>query len=224
MDFNLTLSHLENLRFGAHFILCNTNKAATYDWKTRPRGAVSAHSHWQQGGLIGVIPASIGLCVIDIDYGGLEAVQTVQERLGLRSDQCASGQSSSPDRYHLWFRATSKQPNRKWSLKNKDGDLIGAGEIRGSNGYIIFWCLDLICALHKDNTKRWSPVSIDPLFLSERSFPASSDTEGPLQLPALNDVIQTLNRIDPDVEYEDWIRCLMALHWYSDKTGCYTKT
>lgn len=65
---NLTLFHIENLRPGAHFVLCNGHKAAMYQWNKRPRGAPSEYHHWLQGGLIGVIPSSFGLCAIDIDY------------------------------------------------------------------------------------------------------------------------------------------------------------
>lgn len=108
--------------------------------------------------------------------------------------------------------------------KNGRWHSIGAGEIRGRNGYILFWCLDLIEELNKDKTKRWTPVFLAPLFSpSPQSEQSIVDKYLAPHLPSVADVTETLNLIDPDVCYEDWLRCLIALHWYSNQTGCYMK-
>ena len=66
---------------GAHFVLCWDDKRPVAGaWQqTRPElTAVKAHA--EAGGLVGVIPASLGCFVVDIDEGGEQGVARARSR------------------------------------------------------------------------------------------------------------------------------------------------
>ena len=119
-------SALEALRDrGAHFVLHGPDKRPIAKaWqKNRPEfEAVVRHS--KAGGLIGVIPASVGCAVVDVDEGDSAAVR---EALGAPLVTVPT-----PRGHHLWYRAPGGAlGNRTWKLPNAHGD------IRGSKGSII---------------------------------------------------------------------------------------
>ena len=65
------MSALEALHTrGAHFVLCRGDKQPlAVGWqKTRP-GLAVVEAHAEAGGLVGVIPASLGCVVVDVDEG-----------------------------------------------------------------------------------------------------------------------------------------------------------
>ena len=116
---------------GGHFVLCGSDKRALFEkWEQPPRptlAAVLAHK-----GRLGLIPASIGAVVVDVDLPGAEAVAV--EALGEPPLRHPSGK---PERSHLWYRAPAGEVrNRDWRF----------GQIRGSNGYVILWAPALVVA------------------------------------------------------------------------------
>ena len=87
--------------------------------------------HAKGGALVGVIPASLGCFVVDIDEGGENGVAVVRGVLG---DPVTVIASKKPGGFHAWYRtAADKIGNCKWKL---DG---AAGDIRGSRGSVILW-------------------------------------------------------------------------------------
>ncbi|MCY4087674.1 MAG: phage/plasmid primase, P4 family [Actinomycetia bacterium] len=128
------MSALEALhRRSVHFVLCHSDKhPISKGWqKTRPSfAAVEAHAG--RGGLIGVIPGSLGCVVVDVDEGGAAAVEALRVLLG---DPIATIGTRSGG-FHLWYRAPAgEHGNRKWVL---DAPPCG-GDIRGSNGFVVLW-------------------------------------------------------------------------------------
>ena len=116
---------------GGHFVLCNAAKRALFEkWEQPPRPSLAAVlSH---KGRLGLIPASIGAVVVDVDLPGAEAVAV--EALGEPPLRHPSGK---PGRSHLWYRAPAGEVrNRDWRF----------GQIRGTNGYVILWAPSLVVA------------------------------------------------------------------------------
>ena len=60
---------------GAHLSLRKPNKAPLHrGWKDNPAELDEVLEHHARGGLIGLIPESIGLVVVDVDQGEPDAV------------------------------------------------------------------------------------------------------------------------------------------------------
>ena len=117
---------------GAHFVLVRTNKRPiAKGWQTTWPDLAHVERHARGDGLIGVVPASVGCFVVDVDEGSKAGVETVRTALG---DPVAVIATRRPGGFHAWYRAPEGEVgNQKWSL---DG---AAGDIRGSAGYAILW-------------------------------------------------------------------------------------
>ena len=120
------LGTIEHLRDGrAQFVLCRADKRPSWRGylKARP-GMATIAGHTGDGGILGIIPASLDCSVIDLDHGDpaalREAAAPFAEYLSL------SGRGS-----HLWFGDGSYRRNSNWSA------LGASGQIRGSNGFVI---------------------------------------------------------------------------------------
>ena len=119
---------------GAHFVLAATDKRPLgARWQKTAPAFASVEHHVADGGLVGVIPASIGAVVIDVDDGGPEGVAAVTEAL----KPCVPIAISATRRVggaHVWYRSPPNGTgNRKWHLGTAMGD------IRGSAGFVILW-------------------------------------------------------------------------------------
>ena len=116
----------------AHIVLCGYDgkrKAAYPGWRTpAPHSAACRHAG---SALVGLIPASIGLTVVDVDQGNPLALA-----LGLMPEYITL--SGTPGRGHLWFEDDQSRGNWDWEYTAKDGATF-SGEIRGGNGYICLW-------------------------------------------------------------------------------------
>ena len=74
------MSALEALHeCGAHFVLCRGDKQpVSVAWqKTRPK-LPGVEEHAARGGSAGVIPASVGCVVVDVDEGGAAGVEALR--------------------------------------------------------------------------------------------------------------------------------------------------
>ena len=122
---------------GAHFVHCRgttfsaeatkTDKSPVRGWSWRRRRSLAATiAHVERGGLIGIVPASLGLSVLDVDQGDCWELQTLYPPL-------AAIPSNKPGRWHLYYHDTEARGNYKW-------EALGAGgEIRSGNGYVVLW-------------------------------------------------------------------------------------
>ena len=121
----------------AHYLLCRAdNKAPARPWKEfRPCGEDMAR-HLQQGGLIGVVPATIqyGYTVVDVDEG-------LPAALALAYPPAYVFPSGRPGRAHLWYIDEQSRPNSNWRWTGEYGGARHtlSGEIRSGNGYVILW-------------------------------------------------------------------------------------
>ena len=78
-----TFTALETLRDrGAHYVLAAPDKRPLRSgWQKTPPDFEAVWQHFAKGGLVGVIPASLGAVVIDVDEGGPGGVQSVIQTL-----------------------------------------------------------------------------------------------------------------------------------------------
>ncbi len=120
---------------GAHFVLCWLNKKAMWKKWQKPQNAAPLDRVLRHTKLVGVMPASLGCVVIDVDYGGDEAADEVVERFGLPLAKLPSRQAG---RWHLWYRCRDAADvhNKQW----RDGD------IRGGFGHAILWDAGAVAA------------------------------------------------------------------------------
>ena len=116
---------------GAHFVLCAPDKRPkAKSWHKIPAQLDAALRH---NGLVGVVPASLGCVVVDVDEGGAAAADAVISQLGL---PLAKVPTQRTDGWHLWFRCREADEigNRAWQ----------GGDIRGAKGQAILWAPDLV--------------------------------------------------------------------------------
>ena len=102
-------------------------------WQQKRPDFAAVEEHAARGGSVGVVPASLGCVVVDIDEGGAAGVEALRGVLG---DPIATTRTRSGG-YHVWYRAEGggEVRNRKWAL---DAPSCG-GDIRGSNGFVVLW-------------------------------------------------------------------------------------
>lgn len=93
-----------------------------------------AYEHIDNGGLIGIAPIDYGAVVIDCDEVSVEVGrEAISKTLNEPIEWLPSGQKG---RGHFLYGAKKKEdiPNGAWYANG-----VKAGEIRGSNGYIVIW-------------------------------------------------------------------------------------
>ena len=165
----------------SHFLLCRAdNKAPARPWVDyRPDGDEMAR-HLEQGGLIGVVPATIqyGYTVVDVDAGQPMA-------LAIDYPPAYLFPSSRPGRAHLWYIDEVGRPNSKWAYECTFGPTIHrlSGEIRSGRGYVILWHdagerllsgdIDPYCVPYED---------VAPLIAPKQPPPPVPDRDGPPRL------------------------------------------
>ena len=112
----------------AHFVLCRGKRAFMKGWQDNPPPLEATLRHQ---GRVGVIPASVGCIVVDIDRGGDEALAQTRDTLGA---PIAVVKSQKAGRYHVWYQSRDASQFRKGEWRY--GDLIG------SSGYAVLWHAD----------------------------------------------------------------------------------
>ena len=131
-----------------HYVLCDTNKRPIEPgWQKRARTAGEAVAHLKatrlSGGKVGVIPASLGCAVVDIDAGGADAAKAVLEQVGGPVVSI-----ETPRGLHLWFRGAF---DGKAPLSNLQASLGAAGSPGASgqaSGHGDLICSSGFCVLH----------------------------------------------------------------------------
>lgn len=118
---------------GAHFILCAPDKRPQgAGWQKngakpgRVREWLASHS----GHLYGVIPASLGCTVVDVDEGDPEPVASAARELQVPALVVPTRR---PGGAHVWLRATGSLGNRKFAGHGASGD------IRAARGFVVLW-------------------------------------------------------------------------------------
>ena len=149
---------------GAHFVLCRGDKRPlSAGWQKKRPGFEAVKRHAEAGGLVGVIPASLGCVVVDVDEGGAAGVEALRGVLG----EPIVTVGTRGGGFHLWYPAPAGEiGNRKWGLPN------AAGDIRGSRGFVVCWDPAEIVAGLSLNREVDPPNLAAPETDRERSWPA----------------------------------------------------
>ena len=135
---------------GGHLVLCERDKVPSMkpqhnrgQWRDYRPDYNDVHFHIVGSGLVGLIPASLGLCCIDIDEGSYDGIMKYCEGYGVPHRLV---KTKGKGGYHVWVRTERgfKRDNYKWSAKSASGD------IRSGNGYAILWDAAVVWDLYLD--------------------------------------------------------------------------
>ena len=118
----------------ARFVLCFRDKRAMkLDWQTIEEPAENVRAHVITGGMVGIIPASVGLLVVDVDDRpaiGPNIEKREQAAVKACGEPLARYVTRGKGGVHLLYRAPEAgYGNKAWRY----------GELRCSNGYAIPW-------------------------------------------------------------------------------------
>ena len=185
------------------------------------RSKAPLDEHWQtkritrqealQAPLLGLVPATAGFVVVDVDTDHSEPVdnlcEAVEESLG--APACVITTPSGGK--HLYYRKGSETiPNSAWKLRGERG-----GEIRADNGFVVLWDISAFLGAieHIDD---YTSVDHSLWPLTEQTLfnapPTQARGTRRGRRPGEERVRKWLNLIDADVEYETWIKVGMSLH------------
>ena len=131
-ELNKAGPHIRRLdKAGAHFVLADdTKRPIQKDWINTPPTKAALSAHFKAGGLLGLIPASIGCCVIDID--DTKDAKLLNE---LATTAAAWHKTRREGGYHYWFRcAEAPEGNQALHWKGKK-----VGDYRHAKGFIVLW-------------------------------------------------------------------------------------
>ena len=108
------------------------NKAPRDQSYLNIRPAPSDINRWLGLGYrIGLVPHSLGLAVVDVDYGSPNAVTDAFEPLVVLD-------SYSRRNAHLYYHSNAPMGNAKWKWEGAGGD------IRSAKGYVVLWQADAL--------------------------------------------------------------------------------
>ena len=146
----------------AHLLLCRAEDKHPIEseWEKHPADRARVLAHARGGGLIGLIPGSLGLLVVDVDVDktGTPEARRAQCKTGGEAALAALGEPLAKHwtrswGAHLWYRAPEGEVrNQKWDR----------GDIRGSRGFVVLWDpAAAVRALHAKHTAE--PVDLEKL-------------------------------------------------------------
>ena len=182
-------------------------------WQTREYSTQELVDWFARGGWLGVVPASLGLWCVDVDEGGMDAVEVLRATLGEPLTFCETRRG-----FHVFYRLAEGEivANRNWKCG------CGRGELRGNNGYVVVWDASVLLKATKAATGA-SPVS--PVAISStRREPGPAENRKsretrPSAPPSakLENAVRFLNRerLGDSVDYVDWLKVGQAIHWES---------
>ena len=122
--------------YGAHLALMTPDKRPVHrGWLDEPAPLAAVLNHAAAGGLVGIVPGSIGMVAVDVDRGDSAAVVDV---LG---EPLATVASRRKGGAHLYYRAAAGEVrNGEWTAGES------GGEIRGTNGAAVLWDAPAVAA------------------------------------------------------------------------------
>ena len=105
-----------------HYVLHNPEKSSiSKGWQATPANADAATQH---RGLVGVIPSSLGMVVIDLDHGGSGGVVSVQALLGPPLKVIPTAKEGH---FHLYYREPATGcPMYQWQYKGASGEVLSS--------------------------------------------------------------------------------------------------
>ena len=193
----------------------NKRKAvpAAKGWNEKRPGWQAVASHIDEGGRVGLIPASVGLIVVDVDtdhqWGAAQLADYVRERIG--APICEVGTRSGG--VHMYYRAPegAEIGNITWRV-----DGVGGGEIRHAAGFVRLYETGAVAAA-LENLADYAPVEVSSWPFSGESAETAGCSAGSVSARREDgcsrpDVGDLLARLHPDMPHDDWLKVGMVLH------------
>lgn len=223
----LTVNEFEELyALGAFFVqLAPELKSPIkgHSWKKKRNiNATELHRLYEENNRnVGVVPASVGCVVIDVDKGQADlAVDILQEKTGVAPLVVLP--SSNPNNRHVWFKLSGGAFNTliwQWPLSTDEPDY--EGEVRCKNAYVAVpnkqYATELIAALqieYKD-ADGLCRADVTPLLDVEDFAATETQEDAPNQLPKAmleRMASRALKFISPDVDMRTWYKIGMGLY------------
>ena len=203
--------------WGSHFVLCRSaaetlpngkvrkaKSPISEAWQKEPPTLEEALSHQGTGGLVGLIPGRVGIAVVDVDRGDPADLMNAWPPLAVVRTRRKGGV------HLLYARPEGGLGNKVW-----EGFGCG-GEIRCDHGYVIIW-----------EEEQWKEAVVRvqggdgawdhpfPMVLLEQRAPQQTATKGRQATKSrvtAEMARRALGFIDPDIDYDDWIRVGQSLH------------
>ena len=182
-------------------------------WKEKRPHWEAVASHIDGGGRVGLIPASVGLIVVDVDtdhqWGAAQLADYVREQIGAPICEVATHSGG----VHMYYRAPEGAEIRDitWSVDGVDG-----GEIRHAGGFVRLYRTAAVAAA-LENLADYAPVEVTSWPFSGESAESAGCSAGSVSARRENgcsrpDVGDLLARLHPDMPHDDWLKVGMVLH------------
>ena len=175
---------IQLLEHGAHLVLVarwgETKRDGTQSkrplWRKylrRPASFMQVKDHITGGGLLGIVPASLGRAVLDVDQG--DPTPLICDFL-----PWFAARSQQEGRMHLWYRDDAR--NRRGGVWRSDNGC--GGELLASTGYVVLWgnaLQDLAETLDYGDRPGQAPFAAVASALTWRDMspPEPADTKAP---------------------------------------------
>ena len=181
---------IQLLEHGAHLVLVarwgETKRDGTQSkrplWRKylrRPASFMQVKDHITSGGLLGIVPASLGRAVLDVDQG--DPTPLICDFL-----PWFAARSQQQGRMHLWYRDDARhRRGGVWTSGNGCG-----GELLASTGYVVLWgnaLEDLAETLAYGDRPGQAPFAAVAAALTWRDMspPEPAKAKAPTPVPAL---------------------------------------
>lgn len=196
---------------GAHFVFADSNKKPIAKaWEqTRPT-LKQTQTMYGRGYLIGLITASIGCLVIDIDKKSSVPTDVIRESVieSLGPPLCEISTQSGG--IHLFYRTDAEgKGNQKWHHPNDPK--TEAGDIRHKRGFVVLWNADGLAAA-LENIDDYAMVDLNawPIARPKLTTPQKQTQTQPTKERKFNEeeIVKMLSHIDPDDKaggYDQWM-------------------
>ena len=179
---------IQLLEHGAHLVLVarwgETKRDGTQSkrplWRKylrRPASFMQVKDHISNGGLLGIVPASLGRAVLDVDQG--DPTPLICDFL-----PWFAARSQQEGRMHLWYRDDAR--HRRGGVWRSDNGC--GGELLASTGYVVLWgnaLEDLAETLAYGDRPGQAPFAAVAAALTWRDMspPEPADTKEPAPKP-----------------------------------------
>ena len=168
--FQSRMDALESLVFdyGAHLIPVQPDKSPAHgfrkDWQHKSPSWGMLRVHAARGGYFGLIPYSLGLCVLDWDDDdlGAAAAFTIEQPPALMLPTASFGH------WHFYFEDFKPRPNAIFTWDGKD-----RGDVRSANGYVVLWGngAEQVAALMNGQLPSWQQQAFPEHLLGAPAIP-----------------------------------------------------
>ena len=120
---------------GAKFVLCDGQKRPVHRMADYEKSIDRILAHAEKGGLVGLVPGSIGMLVVDVECGDVDYADASIKRT-LHTREVAKVATGGEYSWHLWFQKTDPQEQigtDAWRTPQ------GWGTIISDFGYVVIW-------------------------------------------------------------------------------------